>query len=154
MIVYRLQKGAHRPVLSGIGAARRGARWNSVGTEIIYTSLNRSLSMAELIVHLPLGILPLGFFIFEIFIPDSITIKVVREQDLPVNWNSYPSILTTQHFGDEFVKKNEHCLLKVPSAVTQGDFNILINPAHHDFSGIKVVKKDPFPFDRRLFIGY
>jgi RES domain-containing protein len=151
MIVYRLQKDRHGPVLSGIGAARRGARWNSPGIEIIYTSINRSLSMAELVVHLPLGILPSGFFNFEIFIPDSISIGIIDEKKLPSNWNTNPPVITTQKTGDDFVRRKQYCLLKVPSAVTKGDFNILINPAHHEFTAIKVVNKEPFPFDRRLF---
>ena len=33
--------------LSGKGAAISGARWNSVGIEMIYTAANRSLAMAE-----------------------------------------------------------------------------------------------------------
>ena len=151
MIVYRLQKELHRPILSGIGAARMGARWNSAGTEIIYTSLNRSLSMAELVVHLSMGILPPNFLMLEIFIPDTTSIKVIQEQDLPLNWNIYPPLLTTQKIGDDFVRKNEYCLLKVPSAVTKGDYNILINPAHREFGKIKVLRQDPFPFDNRLF---
>lgn len=151
MIVYRLQKESHGTLLSGIGAARMGARWNSVGTEIIYTSLNRSLSMAELVVHLSLGILPPSFIMFEIFFPDTTSIKILHEQKLPLNWNIYPPVLTTQKIGDDFVTENRYCLLKVPSAVTKGYFNVLINPAHREFSNIKVVKRDPFPFDTRLF---
>ena len=151
MIVYRLQKELHGSILSGIGAARKGARWNSAGTEIIYTSLSRSLLMAELVVHLSIGILPRSFFMFEIFIPDTNSIKIIQEKDLPLDWNVHPPLLTTQHIGDDFVRKNQYCLLKVPSAVAPGDFNILINPAHREFANIKVPRRDPFPFDSKLF---
>jgi len=58
MKVYRLSRLRYAGFLSGKGAAIRGARWNSVGTEMIYTAQNRSLAMAEVVVHLTLGTLP------------------------------------------------------------------------------------------------
>jgi hypothetical protein len=41
--------------------------------------------------------------------------------------------------------------LKVPSATTKGDHNLLINPFHPEFKEIKIVAVEPFPFDNRLF---
>jgi RES domain-containing protein len=41
--------------------------------------------------------------------------------------------------------------LKIPSSVTKGDFNILINPNHPDFKRIAIQSIEPFPFDRRIF---
>lgn len=43
--------------------------------------------------------------------------------------------------------------MKVPSAVVQGDFNYLINPQHPDFKKVKIIKKEKFSFDQRLFVG-
>ncbi|MFY8046747.1 MAG: RES family NAD+ phosphorylase [Chitinophagaceae bacterium] len=39
----------------------------------------------------------------------------------------------------------------MPSAVTKGDYNLLINPAHPDFKKIKIKGVEKFPFDRRIF---
>ena len=47
MEAYRLSRTKFADTLSGKGAALKGARWNSIGVEIIYTAGNRSLAMAE-----------------------------------------------------------------------------------------------------------
>ena len=44
MEAYRLCREKFSSNLSGIGAAIKGARWNSIGIEIIYTASNRSLA--------------------------------------------------------------------------------------------------------------
>lgn len=41
-------------------------------------------------------------------------------------------------------------MLKVPSAVTQDEFNYLLNPFHIEFSKIMISGYVPFPFDKRL----
>ncbi|MBA2407387.1 MAG: RES family NAD+ phosphorylase, partial [Chitinophagales bacterium] len=57
MEVYRLSRQKFAGSLSGKGAAIKGARWNSAGVELIYTSANRSLAMAEIAVHFSLATL-------------------------------------------------------------------------------------------------
>jgi RES domain-containing protein len=50
---------------------------------------------------------------------------------------------TTQAIGDRFVTDNKFCVLQIPSAVTQGDYNFLFNPKHQDFGGIKIIYPIP-----------
>lgn len=59
----------------GKGAALKGARWNSIGVELIYTASNRSLAMAEVAVHFTLATLPSDYMIITIFIPNNISIQ-------------------------------------------------------------------------------
>jgi RES domain-containing protein len=151
MEVFRLQRARHGPDLSGAGAARKGARWNSAGIEIIYTSASRALAMSEIAVHFTFATLPADFMLFQIFIPDDTSIKVIQPSKLPVHWNSNPPSLACQAIGDDFIRAKKYCLLKIPSAVVRGDFNILINPAHPEFAGVRVLVRTPFPFDNRLF---
>ena len=151
MEVYRLSTKKWSKSLSGKGAALKGARWNSPGTEIIYTASNKSLAMAEVAVHFTLANLPKDYMMITIFIPDDTSIKVIREKDLPKDWNSFPYNSATRIFGDEFINDNEYCLLKIPSAVTKGDYNILINTTHPEFKKIKIINIEPFPFDHRIF---
>ncbi len=151
MIVYRLARKNHPDYLSGKGAALYGVRWNQAGTEMIYTAQNRSLAMAEVAVHLTLATLPNDYLMISIFIPDEIEVKELPSDDLPEDWNSFPHSASTQRIGDEFVRSNEFCLLRVPSAVTKGDFNILINPNHVDFQRIEIRLVEDFPFDYRIF---
>jgi RES domain-containing protein len=151
MEVYRLARKKFSAKLSGKGAALKGARWNSPGVEIIYTASNKSLTMAEVAVHFTLATLPSDYMMITIIIPDNVPIKVVQEKELPKNWNSFPYRISTQKFGDEFIFENKYCLLKIPSAITKGDFNILINPYHPEFKRIKIIYMEQFPFDKRIF---
>ena len=151
MEVFRLSREKYAVPLSGKGAGIKGARWNSAGVELIYTAGNRSLAMAEVAVHLTLATLPDDYLMLTIHIPDSMEIKEISESDLPEGWKEFPHPVATQTFGNDFVSQKQFCVLKIPSVVTQGDFNYLIDPNHKDFNKIKVTKKEKFPFDNRIF---
>jgi len=43
-------------------------------------------------------------------------------------------------------------VLKVPSAVVEDDYNILLNPLHKDFHKVKVIETMPFEFDQRILL--
>lgn len=150
MEVYRLVKSAFVHQFNGKGAARFGGRWNSIGMELIYTAGNRSLAMMEVLVHLHLSDLPKDLFMLSIHIPDQLAIAELSTEKLPPGWNRFPALTTTAALGDKFILDKEYCILKVPSVVTQGDFNYLINPAHADFRHLRIVDSQPFPFDQRL----
>lgn len=151
MEAYRLSREKFATPLSGKGAAIKGARWNSPGVELIYLASNRSLAMAEVAVHLTLATLPEDYVMTTISLPDDISIQKLTEPDLPRNWNAFPHPVSTQAIGDKFIADNNYCVLQIPSAVTQGDFNLLINPYHADFPKIKIIKIEKFPFDKRIF---
>ncbi|MFB1040638.1 MAG: RES family NAD+ phosphorylase [Polaribacter sp.] len=151
MRVFRLSKRKYSKELNGKGAAKSGNRWNSKGTEIIYTAESRALAMAEVAVHLTLATLPSDYVLIEIEIPDNIIIKEIILKELDEDWNNHPPNSNTQKIGDEFIDSIKECLLKVPSAVVQGDSNYLINPYHTDFKKIKIIEITDFPFDKRIF---
>lgn len=151
MELFRLSRAKYGKVLSGKGASSAGARWNSAGTEVIYTAESRSLAMAEVAVHFGMGTMPLDYMMMTLEVPNTATVVEIYTKELPPDWNRWPPLLETRQIGDEFIRSNKVCLLKVPSAVTQGDFNYLINPSHPEFSGIKIVGYEKFPFDKRLF---
>jgi len=151
MRVFRLSKRKYSKELNGKGAAKSGNRWNSKGTEIIYTAESRALAMAEVAVHLTLATLPSDYVMIEIEIPDNIIIKEIILKELDEDWNNHPPNINTQKIGDEFIDSIKECLLKVPSAVVQGDSNYLINPYHTDFKKIKIIEITDFPFDKRIF---
>lgn len=153
MEVFRLSREKHANTLSGKGAAIKGARWNSIGVEVIYTASNRSLAMAEVAVHFSLATIPKDYMMATIYIPDDLSIQKIVPADLPLNWNVFPLPASTQSIGDKFIIENQYCLLQVPSAVTKGDYNILINPHHADFGRIKILEVEKFPFDKRIFRG-
>ena len=151
MEVFRLSREKFASLLSGKGAAIKGARWNSIGVELIYCASNRSLAMAEVAVHFSLATLPDDYVMITVFIPDDILIQKLGQSELPSEWNVFPHPVSTQAIGDQFVSANKYCLLQIPSVVTRGDYNLLINPSHPDFSKIKITNIEKFPFDKRIF---
>ncbi len=151
MEAYRLSRKKYATPLSGKGAAIKGARWNSTGVQMIYLASNRSLAMAEVAVHLTLATIPGDYVMATIYLPDDISTKKLTELDLPADWNAFPHPVSTQAVGDKFIADNKYCVLQIPSAVTHGDYNLLINPHHSEFSKVKIIKAERFPFDRRIF---
>lgn len=151
MKVFRLSKIEYANSLNGKGAAKYGNRWNSKGVEVIYTAESRALAMSEVIVHLPLFLLPKGYMVSTIEIPNNIKVETVNFTELKVGWNKYPHSNITQKIGDRFILENKKLVLKVPSAIVQGEFNYLINPHHKDFKKIKISSVVRFSFDDRFF---
>lgn len=152
MIVYRLAKQTYSNDLSGKGAELSGGRWNSRGTPMIYTSQSRALCTAEIAVHTGLGILPQNFRLIQIEIPVDIEYEQVEISKLPADWAIFPPTHFTQKLGDNFISAKKILVLKVPSAVVQGDWNYLINPLHQHISLIKIIGVEEYSFDKRLFV--
>jgi RES domain-containing protein len=151
MIVYRLSKSKYSADLSGKGAEKAGGRWNSKGVAMIYTSASRALCTAEVAVHVPLGIVPFDYELVTIEMPDD-SVTEMDIKDLTADWCSFPHSDSTQKLGDRFAREGKFLVLKVPSVVVQGEFNFLINPGHEAAAKVRIVKTEPFLFDKRLFI--
>lgn len=148
MQVYRLTKEKYKAVLSGKGAAIKGGRWNSPGMEIIYTASNRALAMSEVAVHVTFEMMPDNYWMMEILLP---TNEIEKVEELPPNWNAFPYSEASRDVGDRFIHEDKELAIQVPSAVVQGEWNILINPGHRDFERVKIIGAEPFTLDRRLF---
>jgi RES domain-containing protein len=151
MIVFRLSKKAYSVNLSGKGAEETGGRWNSKGIPMVYTSLSRALCTVEIAVHVPLGLVPSGYQLITLDIPERFGVEEPDLNSLTPGWKSFPYTRETQLLGDSFIKSKNSLVMKVPSAVVQGDFNFLINPLHEGIVSISIVKTEPFLFDERLF---
>lgn len=151
MRLYRLSKFKYSKDLSGKGAEIGGGRWNSKGTPMLYTAQSLALSTTEVAVHVPLGILPKGYYAITFEIPNSLTIAEISTNSLPADWKSIPHSNSTQLLGDDFIASSRSLILKVPSAVIQGDYNFLINPGHPDLGKVKILEIQPYEFDRRSF---
>ncbi len=150
MSVYRLCKCRYARDLSGRGAEMAGGRWNSKGTPVLYTAGSRALSTVEIAVHTPLGNIPKDYCMVILQLPD-VPVQEIDPSSLPEDWRSLPPSASTRKRGDRFIAEGKELILKVPSAVVEGDFNYLINPRHKEASKIKILSVTPFSFDKRLF---
>jgi len=144
MIVFRIVQDKKRTDnLSGIGAFRRGGRWNSKGTYMLYTSENSSLAFLENIVHYDQDIMPPRMFILEIEIKDDKLIYELRENDYPKNWTKL-SLLANQALGDLWMREKKWLAVRVRSAINPTEYNVLLNPLYpkfHDLVKVKSVRQ-------------
>jgi RES domain-containing protein len=151
MIVYRLCRKNYANDLSGRGAEISGGRWNGKGVAALYTSSSRALCAIEILVHIPVGIIPKDYYLINIEFPDNAPLKAIDVKNLPDNWNGNPISVSTQRIGNTFFSEQKELVLKVPSAIIKDEWNYIINPMHKDFKKVKVLTADPFTFDTRLF---
>jgi len=151
MRVYRLSKEKYKDDLSGAGAEKFGGRWNSKGTRMVYTADSRALAKLEVAVNLALHRIPKNYFLAIIELPDTEVVDYDIKLLKGKQWKNNPPIKFTQSEGDYFVASGKYLALKVPSAVVEGDYNYIINPAHPKITKLKIVSTEKFSFDMRLF---
>ncbi len=152
MRVWRIcKKSRAATAFTGEGARLYGGRWSHPGTAVVYTSDSRALAALEVLVHLHRNQLPPGFISFAVEIPDDVQIEGIQVEDLPEDWYSHPAPESLKEIGTDWAEARESVSLMVPSAVIQGENNILLNPAHPDFSRLVIGEPQPFEYDERLF---
>lgn len=126
-------------------------RWNREGERVLYTSTSPALAMAETMAHrLGQGYLSQGFSLITLEVPDAAEIEEISLDDLPENWRMFSSYRVTQPIGSDWYRRKQCLLLKVPSAVVPGDYNLLIHAAHPAYDQVKLTDRIPFPFDERF----
>jgi RES domain-containing protein len=147
--LYRFAHEKYKDDLSGEGARLYGARWNSKGFPVVYTSTTISLSLLELFIHKASYDEIATNFLMIIEVGGDLEIPEIRLSKLKEDWAEDEG--NTRWIGDEFLKASSSLLLRVPSAIIPEETNVLINPRHKDFKKVKVKAARKFEFDARLF---
>ena len=150
MQVFRIAKTKYIKDLTGAGSRTYGGRWNRKGVGLIYASESRSLAALEFLVHVPASIAPKDLSIITLDIPPQVKPKKLDLAILPPNWRQNPPPEELASIGTDWALSGESLLLRVPSAIIENEFNVLINPSHPDLKLIKLSKPEPFVFDERL----
>jgi RES domain-containing protein len=135
---------------SGEGARLYGGRWNSRGVRVVYGSTSLALAAVETFVNLEPIFQPADLVSIEGEIPDAFRIDTLDVKLLPAGWHATRDE-SLRRFGDQWVQEGQTVALLVPSAAIRGGWNVLLNPAHADFSGIRFQDPEPFEFDVRMF---
>jgi RES domain-containing protein len=152
--VFRVLRAAYaRSPFDGEGSYRYGGRWSSPGTRLAYASEHQSLAMLEFFVHLDPEDAPDDLVLATANIPDGVSREATEARKLPAHWRDVPAPPALAQIGDEFVKKAQHCVLLVPSALSENEKNWLINPRHPDFKQIVVNAPEPLRYDPRMLRG-
>jgi RES domain-containing protein len=130
---------------SGEESCQNGGRWNSPGHRVVYTSSSLSLATLEILVHLedPTALSQLYSWI-PLEIPPP-CIEHIAPDSLPPEWANDDPTPAVRAIGDHWLQSHKNAALAVPSAVTPGEWNYLINPSHTRFSEIRA--GDPRPFE-------
>ena len=124
-------------------------RWNRKGNLIVYTATSRALAAIEYFVNLEPNQAPNDLIMLEALVPDDQT-EQLDLAVLPRNWYETDNP-DCQEIGTEWLKSKRSLALKVPSVPVRGDWNVLLNPSHPDFSDIPVIYRVPFFYDERMF---
>ena len=148
-IVYRLAKRRY-PVYDGGGAALEGARWNSPGRVLIYTSEHYATAILEKLVHAGRTQLPGAHHAAAIEIPEDLPTDHFDPSTVP-GWDAEESA-PAREYGDEWHASGRSAVLIVPSLPGQPvERNFIINPAHPDAARIRVGSAFDVMWDGRLF---
>ena len=148
---FRLCKTCYlKTAFSGEGARLSGGRWNSPGLAMVYTSSSLSLATLEVLVHLED---PDAFARLFSRIPLDIPGDLIERLDpatLPNRWCDDETNSSSQAVGDGWLRSMRTTVLEVPSVVTPGEWNYLLNPEHPRFSEIQTGEARQFQPDPRL----
>ena len=150
MTSFRIAREQFINNLTGEGAGLYGGRWNLKGTKMLCASQSRSLATVEYLVHIPISMIPDDLCIAEIELPDMKSDSTIDLEELPEDWRRYPAPIILGRMGSRWVRTGESLILKVPSAVVEEEWNILINPAHPDFRNVRIRSVNAFRLDERL----
>jgi len=115
-----------------------------------YASTSLALAAVETFVNLEPKLRPADLVSIEGEIPDAIEIGGLDLRTLPPAWFQRRDE-SLRRFGDGRIRRGQSAALLVPSAAIRGEWNLLLNPAHPDFSRIQFHAPRPFEFDTRMF---
>ena len=149
MILYRITREKYAHDLSGRGGLLSSARWHD-HVSVIYSSVNSSTAILEVLVHLQPEEIHNDLMIMSIIVPDETNSEELEISQLPTGWNYYPASAVLKRIGNAWLASKSALLLYIPSVIDPLAKNVLINPLHPDAALLKIGDVQPFTFDKRL----
>ncbi len=117
---------------------------------MVYASEHPATAILEILVHVQRPQLLRESYVM---LSAEIGEEFVRTLDafaLPERWDSIDDLSVAQRIGDTWFDEQVSVALRVPSVVLPGQYNVLLNPEHLDWSAVERGKPEPFLFDPRL----
>lgn len=150
--VFRLSTSRFRDSFwSGEGGLHVDGRWHTPGRRIVYTAQSSSLAQLEVLVHIANRQQMPELIQARASIPDTLSIQTIETAVLPANWRRFsPHSEATQRFGMQWLGEAKSAVLKVPSAISEAEWNFLLNPIHPDFQKLELEVPKPFVMDPRV----
>jgi len=148
---FRITKKRYaRQPLAGLGGLEVGGRWHHKGTPIVYCAQSLSLAALEFFVHFGKRADTIALVSIAIDVPADL-IESLSHSKLPKNWREVPAPAATAELGGEWIRRGRSAVLRVPSALSPGECNYLINPAHPKCTRIRTWPPAAFSFDARMW---
>jgi RES domain-containing protein len=123
-------------------------RWHSRGRYLDYAAESRSLATLERLVHYKRFDCLEPHVIYAVDVPNEHVDTVLSP---PRGWDGDDLLGAAQAIGNNWCDKADSPALQVPSAVTPGEHNLMLNSRHTAWNWKWVVSDAiPFNFDVRL----
>jgi len=135
-----------KEAFSGKGGLYASARWHTAGHPVVYTAQSLSLAALEILVRLKQTNDIQPFYAYSAEVPDPL---ILKPNSFPARWKS--RLAVSRAFGDAWLEAKTAPAMLVPTIITPGEWNVLLNPLHPQFS-LKwiVTRPDSYNFDARL----
>ena len=150
MRVFRLGAAAftrtRKEAFSGKGGLYASGRWHTAGRPIVYTAQSLSLAALEILVRLKQTNDVQPFYAYSVDVPDPL---ILKPRSYPTQWKSRTAV--TRALGDAWLEAKTSPAMLVPTIITPGEWNVLLNPQHPEFSSKWIVTgPEAYTFDARL----
>src|SRR5271168_4563372 len=137
---------SRKEAFSGNGGLYASARWHTAGHPIVYTAQSLSLAALEILVRLKQTNDIQPFLAYSAEVPDPL---ILKPDSYPARWES--QVAVSRAFGDAWLNAKSSPAMLVPTIITPGVWNVLINPLHPQFSLTWILSgPDAYTFDARL----
>ncbi len=138
-----------RPLVGYINSAAEYPTVQPASQPRPYAADSSALAVLEVLVHLgKVSVLP-SYSLVTGRLPPAL-MEDLEESTLRAGWNASPAPPAVQSMGDAWIRSRRSLALRVPSAIVQGSYSVLINPAHPDVGQFIVEAATPYSFDARL----
>ncbi len=145
--IYRVVAADHAS--EPFAPIEEGGRWTPAGKPCVYASLSPACALLEYLAHrngegegaadkllLAVGTAPPG--------------ATLAECNEPSTWRELPYRPEVQQVGADWLASGRSLALRVPSAVCDGESNLLLNPDHPGFGALQLQELRPLQPDPRL----
>ncbi len=147
-IVLRKFGRTNRAAFGGLSGFSVDGRWHTAGRHLDYAAQSLSLAILERLVHYKRFDALKPHVLYVVDVPDA---AIESTPVPPHGWDGDEPCRTAQAIGDGWYDERRSPALLVPSAVTPGEYKLMVNSRHPEWQWKWVISGPvSFAFDARL----